>query len=310
MKDVTEVTQWHYGFTYAALLLGFLTAHEFGHYFAARYHGVDATLPYFIPMPIFSLNPFGTFGAVIKTRSQILSRKVLFDIAVSGPVAGFIACLIILTIGFATLPPFEYILTIHPEYAYTNVPLAGMYFGDTILFSVFKDIFSGSAPYIPPMNEVYHYPFLCVGWFGLVVTTLNMLPFGQLDGGHVLYALIGKKQHVVATVLWRVIVVLFFCALISIMHDLLQIPSANGAVMWLQLNIDPTLSGMINAAPWLFKYFTGWIPFAILVRFIIGIKHPVIQDPEPLSRGRMFIGWASLAILILCFAPRFIYFVP
>ncbi len=310
-KDISELTQWHYGFTYALLLLSFLSAHEFGHYIAARAHGVVATLPYFIPMPLIQFMPFGTFGAVIKTKSAIPSRKVLFDIAISGPIAGFVVCVVILVIGFLTLPTYEYLFSIHPEYALNNaVPTSGMYFGDTILFGLFKSVFASSASFIPPMNEMYHYPFLCVGWFGLIVTSLNMLPFGQLDGGHVLYALIEKKQHIIATVLWRVIVVLIIGAMVSIVHDLLLEPSANSIIVWMQNTIDPTLSSMIDAAPWLFNYFTGWLPWALLVRFMIGIKHPVIEDQQPLDNTRKIIGWFGFVILVLSFAPRLIYIVP
>lgn len=195
MKDASDINNWHYGITYAILLLTFLSAHEFGHYFASRIHKVDATLPFYIPVP-FPEVLFGTFGAVIKTRSPMNSKKALFDIGVAGPIAGFIVCIIFLIIGFSSLPPQEYIYTIHPNYLAHGglIPLTGLHFGDNLLYMMFERIFSNPSVWIPPMNEMYHYPFLCVGWFGLFVTSLNLLPIGQLDGGHVIFTMFGFAQ--------------------------------------------------------------------------------------------------------------------
>ena len=134
MHDPFQIENWSAGLTYAILLMTFLSAHEFGHYIAARMHGVDATLPFFIPVPS-SLMPFGTFGALIKTRSRITSRKVLFDIGVAGPLAGFAVCLVILVVGVITLPGVESLYAMHPEFQPTGiVPTSGMTFGDNLLF--------------------------------------------------------------------------------------------------------------------------------------------------------------------------------
>jgi membrane-associated protease RseP (regulator of RpoE activity) len=310
MKDITEITNATYGITYALLIMSFLTAHEFGHYIAARKHGVDASLPYFIPMPFLNMLPFGTMGAVIRTRSPIRSRAVLFDIGVSGPLAGFVVCLIILAVGFLTLPPKEYLYSIHPEYMNLGgaIPTTGMYFGDTLTFSAFRALFADRG-FIPPMNEMYHYPFLCVGWFGLFVTALNMLPFGQLDGGHVLYALVGPWQHRIARGLWWT---LFLAGVLSLLGEVQQaligVPE-DPLTLWLQQHLSPVLDPMVAQAPWLFALGSGWLMWALLIRFFIKIPHPVIEDPTPLSSGRAIVGWIAIAVLVLCFAPTSIYFV-
>lgn len=143
MKDPFDISNWHYGLTYAILILTFLSAHEFGHYFASVYHKVDATLPYYIPAILPDVL-FGTFGAVIKTRSPIPSRKALFDIGVAGPISGFIVCLIFLIYGLLNLPGKESIYQFHPNYSglVANYSDKGLYFGDTILYHLLTGIFS------------------------------------------------------------------------------------------------------------------------------------------------------------------------
>jgi len=306
MKDPMMVENWHYGLTYAILIMTFLASHEFGHYFAARYHGVDATLPYFIPIPA-TIMPFGTFGALMRTKSVLASRNILFDIGVSGPIAGFVVCIAILLIGCLTLPGPEYLYAIHPEQAVTGVvPTSGMTFGDSFLFALFRWGFSFSG-HFPPMNEIYHYPFLCVGWFGLFVTALNLLPFGQLDGGHVLYALIGNRQHTVARALWWILFVFAILSMLNIVHELLADSYADQWIVWMQSFVDPTLGKAISSYPWLFQVGELWIFWMILIRFVIKIDHPVLPDEVPLTRARMIVGWCALVILVLSFTPRAIF---
>ena len=305
----SEITNWGAGLTYAILIMLFLTAHEFGHYIAARIHKVDATLPFYIPMPLIL---FGTMGAVIKTRSVIPNRKVLFDIGVAGPISGFIVCLGILAVGYATLPPMEWIYTIHPEYQrMAEIPTSGMYFGDMLLFGWMADIFAPAGSFIPPMNEVYHYPFLCVGWFGLFVTALNLAPFGNLDGGHVVYALLGgKKQRFIARTLWWPLFTLGVLSMVGILDGILREPSPNGFVIWLQTFIGASLSAVVDALPWLFTIGEGWLLWALLIKFFIKIDHPELGDPEPLSIRRKIVGWTSMLILVLCMPVQLVYFVP
>ena len=301
-----EITNWGTGLTYALLILTFLSAHEFGHYIAARIHGVDATLPFYIPMPLIL---FGTMGAVIKTRSPIPNKRVLFDIGVSGPLAGFVVCLVILAIGFATLPSYEFIYGIHPEYrTLDGIPKTGMYFGDMVLFNVMGSLFYQGG-FWPPMNEVYHYPFLCVGWFGLFVTALNLAPFGNLDGGHVLYAMVGKWQHYAARVLWWVLFTFGVLSLFGMLNTLLEQPSANSFVIFFQRAFGDPLHSVVSTFPWLFRAGEGWLLWALFIRFLIGVEHPAVPDPEPLDRTRMIIGWGSILILMLSMPTEIIYIV-
>ncbi len=209
-KNPIEITNWIYGWTYASLLMTFLLTHEFGHYIAARLHKVDASLPFFIPLPIPFVSIFGTLGAYIKTRSIIPNRKALFDIGASGPLAGFIVCLGIFIFGLLNLPSIDFLYAIHPEYKEFGImyPDWGMYFGDMLLFQGLIALFVQPGTYIPPLNEIYHYPFLCVGWFGMFVTSLNLPPLGQLDGGHIAYAMFGKNQGKIARIVWVVMIFL------------------------------------------------------------------------------------------------------
>lgn len=274
--DPYDFQNFSMGLTYSCLILFIISAHEFGHYFAARIHRVDVTLPFYIPFPFLDLNPFGTMGAVIRMRSRTSTRKSLFDIGVAGPIAGWIAAVIILIIGFATLPPIEYLFKIHPQYAMSGVLVEGETFGYSILFWGFEKLFASSHGFMPPMNEIYHYPFLCAGWFGLLITSLNMIPAGQLDGGHISYTMFGNKN---SNIIGHVAVGILF------------VMGVLGVLPFLDINIG---FGSLN-----------WLVWALLITFAIKIKHPptVDYDPEPLSTTRMLVGWFTFLILILSFIP-------
>lgn len=305
--DPSEITHWVHGLTYAILIMTFLSVHEFGHYIAARIHGVDATLPYYIPAP-FVL--FGTMGAVIRTRTPIPNRRVLFDIGVAGPLAGFVASLVILAVGFINMPGPDSLYAIHPEYQLNGWSEKGMYFGDTILFSLFKMWFGSGGGWFPPMNEIYHYPFLCVGWFGLFVTALNLAPFGNLDGGHVLYALVGGTwQKRVARFLWWVLFTIGILSLLGTIDAILREPSPIGFVIWLQTMIGQPLSAAVDAFPLLFTIGEGWLLWAILIRVFIKVDHPDLPPDEGLTPMRTALGWLSIVIFVLCLPPQIIRFV-
>jgi Zn-dependent protease len=311
MLSPLEIGNWGSGLSYAVLAMSFLLAHEYGHYIAAMRHGINSSLPYLIPVPP-TLMPFGTFGAVIRTRSPMMTRNELFDVGVSGPLAGFAACLVILVAGFLTLPPESYLLTIHPEYAVTGIPTGGMTFDNTLLFELLRWMFSEVA-FVPPMNEIYHYPFLCVGWFGLFVTSLNMLPFGQLDGGHVLYALIGNRQRTIARFLWWSMFALAVLWLIGLIHSTLASVTeadASAWMLWLKQSVDPSIGTAMERFPWLFQLGDVWVFWLIMIRFVVKIDHPDVPSDEPLSKGRRILGWTSLVVLLLCFAPRAVYIAP
>lgn len=273
-----EINDLYRGLPYAFSILFILGVHEFGHYFASVYHKVKATLPFFIPFPpIMGFFNFGTIGAVIKTKSPIPDNKAMFDIGAAGPISGFIACLIILIYGFTHLPGREYILQIHPDYLSADYGkgAVGLEFGNTILFVLLKEIFTNPSQFVPPMSEVYHYPYLCVGWFGLFVTAMNLIPVGQLDGGHIIYSMFNeKKQEAISSISLIVLV------LIGVL-------------------------GVLNSFMNLGIYFgwSGWLFWAIILFFFIKIKHPPVSHFEELSLGRKIFGYIAILIFILSFSP-------
>ena len=169
------------GLPYSATLIAILLFHEFGHYCAARKFGVDATLPYFIPFPSI----IGTMGAVIKTRSPIPNRRALFYIGAMGPLPGFILSLGAVIGGI-------YLSDIKPLPVVKGDMMMPV-FGDSLLFAFFVKLIHGS---IPAGHDIYLSPYAWAGWIGFLITSLNLMPIGQLDGSHILYALIGKKQKI------------------------------------------------------------------------------------------------------------------
>jgi membrane-associated protease RseP (regulator of RpoE activity) len=173
------------GPVYAAAIMGILTCHEFGHYLQARRYRVPASLPYFIPMPG---SPLGTMGAVIAMRGNIGNRQALFDIGISGPLAGLVPALACSIIGLQWSTVVDL----------TNVQARGMEFGEPLLFTFLIRWFFGA---VPEHATVMLHPLAFAGWVGIFVTAVNLFPIGQLDGGHVLYAILRKKAHWVASAL-------------------------------------------------------------------------------------------------------------
>jgi len=165
-------------------VLAILMAHEMGHYLQARRYHVPATLPYFIPFPI---SPFGTMGAVIVQGAGVANRKVLFDIAISGPLAGLVLALPITWIGVQ-----------QAQFAEVPAGYPGPIFGEPLLLTWMFDWLRGTRP---EGFEVLLNPMLFAGWVGIFITALNLIPIGQLDGGHILYTLIGRRAHAVAMLL-------------------------------------------------------------------------------------------------------------
>jgi membrane-associated protease RseP (regulator of RpoE activity) len=298
-QDPFELTNFYLGIPYAAAILFILASHEFGHYFAARYHKIDATLPYFIPFPPFPgllqyfLN-FGTFGAVIRTKSLIPSKKVMFDIGVAGPIAGFFASILVLVYGFLHLPSPEFILAIHPDYNFAINGSVGSHgmpltFGNTLLYAGLKDLLTNPGlQFVPPMSEMYHYHFLCAGWFGLFVTAMNLIPMGQFDGGHVIYAMFGKSH--------RKIALTSFYVLLAI-----SIPSLADTIVRLIFELIYKYDiGQI--VPFAQYSWPAWFFWAMIALYIVKLYHPSVADETPLDSKRMAIGWFCVIIFILSFS--------
>jgi membrane-associated protease RseP (regulator of RpoE activity) len=181
VNPLTHPEQIIRGIPFALALMGVLLAHELGHYLVARKNGVNVTLPYFIPAPSF----IGTFGAFIKMRSPARDRRMLMDIGAAGPLVGVVVSIPILILGLS----LSEVKKIEGQ--------VGTNLGDSILLWLISRWVVGE---IPPGHDVIIHPVGFAGWIGLLVTSLNLLPIGQLDGGHVVYALVGEKQKKISKI--------------------------------------------------------------------------------------------------------------
>jgi len=298
-RDPFELSNFHLGIPYSASILFILACHEFGHYFASRYHEVDATLPYFLPFPpvpvllqLF-LN-FGTFGAVIRTKSIVPSKKAMFDIGVAGPIAGFFASLLVLTYGFLHLPSQSFILSIHPDYnfvlnASASAQGVSLAFGNTLLYAGLQNLFTHpTMQFVPPMSEIYHYPYLCAGWFGLFVTALNLIPMGQFDGGHLIYAMFGKFHRRIAQTSFYILLAL-------------SAPSLSDSLLRILLGfVYKHDVGQI--VPFAQYSWSAWFFWALIALYVVKLFHPPVADETPLDNRRMTIGWFCIAIFIVSFS--------
>ncbi|MBF0456960.1 MAG: site-2 protease family protein [Nitrospirae bacterium] len=184
INPVDEPWRFYEGLPFALTLLTILLTHELGHYYWSIRHHTAATLPYFIPAP---LSPIGTFGAFIKMKSPITTRTALIDIGASGPIAGFIVSFIAAAGGL-----------FYSEIGLVNSKAGGMVLGDSLLFSLLTRLIVGT----PPVGQdVILNPVAFAGWLGFFVTSMNLLPIGQLDGGHIMFSVIGRKHLWVSGVL-------------------------------------------------------------------------------------------------------------
>ena len=185
---LADVRTLAHGVPFAATLLAILLVHESGHYLSCRWHGVRASLPYFLPAPpVFLL---GTFGAFIRIRSRFPNRRALFDIGASGPWAGFVVALVASAVGLS----LSTITTLPPEPHSWEL-------GDSLLFTLLTRLVLRADPAHVVLHDVAF-----AGWVGLFVTSLNLLPAGQLDGGHVLYATAGRRTNVLPGILFGFLV--------------------------------------------------------------------------------------------------------
>jgi len=243
-----------YGLSFSISLIFILLSHEMGHYITCRLYRVHATLPFFIPTPPM-IGPAGTFGAFIKIQSPMPSRKAVFDIGVSGPIAGFIAMIPVAIIAFATMQPV-------PPEMLQGVQSGGLYFSDPLFFKLMAWI-SGTNLHLPMLSN----PFYFAAWVGLLVTALNLIPSGQLDGGHAIYAIFGKRVH------WW-----------------------TGRVAFVAMVMFSLLGWFIYGSP------SGFL-IAVLLGVMMRIRHPEPMDDTPLDAKRKAIALMTLIIFILCFVP-------
>lgn len=330
-------TQFFAGFQFSIPFLAILTIHEFGHYFTAKSHQVKVTLPYYIPMWFGISQSIGTMGAFIRITSVVRSRLKFFDIGIAGPLAGFFAALAVLYYGFTHLPPPEYIFSIHPEYAryglsypqFAYETVAGnLALGDNILFWFFKTYVADPAR-MPNAYEIIHYPYLFAGYLALFFTSLNLIPIGQLDGGHILYGMIGKKRFdVVAPALFVIFVFyaglgmfraedfaissdsVFYEHLLSLfiyiyfLYICLRKISDNPAnAIMLSLMIVVAQFGATYVRPdW--EGYSGFLPFIFILGRFLGIRHPETEDNRPIGTARMILGIFALIIFIISFSPK------
>ena len=169
-----------YGLPFSFTLLSILLAHEMGHYLTCRYYGIRATLPYMIPAPP-PFNPFGTFGAVIRIKSNFHDRRQLFDVGIAGPLGGFVFIIPTLVIG----------LQRSKEFVFTGPAQEILEFGEPALFRLAALLLWGEGE----GSELSLHPIGWAAWFGMLATSINLLPIGQLDGGHIVYSLFGPRGH-------------------------------------------------------------------------------------------------------------------
>jgi membrane-associated protease RseP (regulator of RpoE activity) len=242
---------------FTAAVLGVLMTHELGHYVAGRYHGVSVSLPYVIPF-VF---PFGTLGAVIRMRGRMPSRRVLFDIGVAGPVAGLVATVVVTVVGLSLDP-----IRVPAELA--NASGTMIRFNNPPLLAIIADLLGQPTGYEDPTLTAH--PVVIGGWVGMFFTLLNLLPVGQLDGGHIVRAIVGPRQETIAAlvpgVLFSIAAYLYF---------------------WRGLGIDESV-GL-----WGF-----WGLFSIVIAFN-GPADPA--DEERIGWPRLAVGLATFGLGALCF---------
>jgi membrane-associated protease RseP (regulator of RpoE activity) len=238
-----------HGLWYSVPVLLILGAHEFGHYALCRFHNVDATLPYFIPAPPFLLIT-GTLGAVIRIREAFPSKRVLFDIGVAGPIAGFVALVPLLYwgISLSQLVPVS-----HGD---------GMiYFGEPLLYKAMAHLHFGP---IPAGYDVSIHPMAFAAWWGMLATALNLMPFGQLDGGHVVYSLVGRRAAMVSVATLAAAAVL-----------------TTRSLSWISMMV-----------------------MMVVMAVFLGLHHPrVIDEDTPLDPSRRMVAILALVMFALCFTP-------
>lgn len=331
--------QFKQGFWFSIPFLGFLTTHEFGHYFMARIRKVRVTLPYYIPGWLGIFMSIGTFGAFIRIKDHITSRRDYFDIGIAGPLAGFVVAVITLILGFVYMPGDEFVYHIHPEYReYSgnyrelldtpgDIQMEAITLGKSLLYRFLEGTF-GDPALLPHPFELSHYPLILAGFLGLLFTAINLLPIGQLDGGHILYALIGKKAFDVVSPVALVLLVaysglgifnpyefglargseqwiwplqfLFYVYFVYLCFSRIFTHRTHNWVLALSVVFGQLL--LVKFFPGISGY-PGFLAFGFLLGRVLGVYHPPTVDPEPLGAGRVLLGWLAMLIFVICFIP-------
>lgn len=264
-----EVAHLPLGASYAAALLGILLTHEFGHYFAARLRRVPASLPYFLPMP---LSPFGTWGAIIGMPERITSRRALLEIGAAGPLAGLAVALPLLVYGLSLSP----VKPLEP---------GSLMEGQCLLYLLVKRLVVGP---IPAGYDVFLHPVAFAGWAGLFVTMINLLPYGQLDGGHIAYALLGPRQNRIGRwVRWATLPVFLF-----------NLASQLAPLARRGFEREAVSLALSNSAFWLV-----WFGMLTLMARVSGPDHPPTDPGEELGPARTAIAVLCLVLFVLLFMP-------
>ncbi|MGD0073868.1 MAG: site-2 protease family protein [Candidatus Binataceae bacterium] len=258
LASITGLAQ---GLSFSLPLMAILLFHELGHYVMARRNRVDSSLPYFIPAPFPSLFIIGTFGAFIRMKSPPRSRRVMFDVGAAGPWAGMLLAVPAVIIGLKL-----------SEIAPLDKGAGGMELGNSILFWTLSRLMLGVDPNSVTVNL---HPIAFAGWLGLFVTALNLLPVGQLDGGHVVYALAGRRHRSIAR--------LFMVGCLAMV-------------------IVPYLAG--------WSFWSGWLLWFVLLLFL-GVGHPSTVDADTqLDKPRRLAAWLTVALFIVTFSPVPLSFTP
>ncbi len=235
------------GLYYSVTILAILGCHELGHYFACRYYDVDASMPFFLPVP----TPLtGTLGAFIRIREPIPAKRMLFDIGIAGPLAGFAVAVPALLLGIS----LSHVAKLPPNFS-------GFELGEPLLFKLVSWLTWGS---IPDGYSLNLHPIAFAAWFGLLATALNLFPVGQLDGGHICYAVFGRRSTYVTIVMVVIAIGLSFVS-----------------------------------ASWIV-----WTGLMVVMLLVFGPRHPRVFDEEvPLDTTRRWLALVALIILGLCFTP-------
>jgi Zn-dependent protease len=272
------------GLSYSLPLMLILLCHELGHYIVARRHGVPASLPYFIPFPL----GLGTLGAVISMRRNATDRKQLIDVGAAGPLAGLVVAIPFLVIGL-----------LRSEVGPIVVPGAdAMMEGNSILYAVTKWLVKGT--WLPSgQSDVHLHPMAYAAWAGLLVTMINLLPIGQLDGGHIANAYFGNRYNRFAERLHKLLPV----GAVAVFFWVLYLVKQETGSAW---RLGPgVVLAMYSAVPWLVWFFL----VGLMRRMTGGVNHPPVDD-QPLPRSRRLLFWVVAVVFVAVFMPVPYHVIP